>query len=207
MKQPDSTAKHEIGHALVQALYSIGPQFVTIRQVNGLWEGQSLPDQTANQNKNYARMWVSQIAGPIAQICSAPESLGEVGEQFSSSLLETALAFGEAEQNNLDELGWSSDLIQSHILWHARTVKGVKNNPKFYADGGFLYEAEKVLFRAFRDKDLQCELANLALVLIRCGTIEGGFFLQQAKHALALPVWNALRQLDMDFELPFTIKN
>lgn len=192
----DAVAIHELGHALVQAALGIGPQQIRIYEAEGGgWQGQSLPSEKAITNELFGRLLASQMAGPIAQICLAPASLGTFREEFTDKLLIPALDLRERDENALCRLLWASDL-ERHVLPFA---KSVRNNPfvkPFYEMGGFLFSAESAIFKAFKAETISRQMDSLSSKLVEVLGIDGEEFHSLARPTLDLPIWNDLRSMD-----------
>lgn len=205
------TAKHEVGHALVQSILGIGPQHVEVRNENDLWAGQSLPFPHANEDNHFVKLLVSQMAGPIAQVCSAPESIAERLGVVTDNLIDVLLRFDNPTQNEvLNDLGWFGDLRgineSSPVLRLAGTTKNARKVPCFYETGAFVFAAEEVLFDIFRDIKVSSEVSCIARKLTVVGKFDGAHFQQLAFDVLKLEAWQPLRMLDLDFLPPFKRK-
>jgi hypothetical protein len=201
-----TAAKHELGHALVQTLVGIGPQAVKIWETEEGWQGQSLPFEGANCNELFNKLLVSQLAGPIAQICSAPESLGDFSGVFSIGLLEPALELGAARLECLNHLLWASDL-ERHVLPLASTFRFIKCESCFYQKGAFVFQAEECLFRAFNDDQILGGMGELAKTVANIQSLETEQFREIASDVLSAPAWSELLALDLDFPPPFNFKD
>lgn len=203
------TAKHEVGHALVQSFFGIGPQHVEVRNENGLWPGQSLAFSYANEEKHYVKLLVSQMAGPIAQVCSAPESIPQTLGVITNNLMDVLLRFDQPTRSEiLDDLGWRGDLEgqSSPVLWLAGKNKHVRKVQHFYDDGAFIFAAEEVLFEIFKDSQVSRGIDLIAQKLTLAGKLDGADFKQLSAYVLEFDAWNPLKVLDLDFLPPFKLK-
>ena len=200
-----SAAKHEIGHALVQALFTIGPVSLRIEQrYHGGWEGESRPEELATSEEFWARMMASQIAGPICQICLAPESLGEFQDHFLDTLLKPSIALLSVDKEALNKLLWGEDLLSSPVIFFAKRSASMPLKDLVYFDGGFLYRAERILFEIFRDSRFRDDATALASRLVDQKTLPGDTFRHLASDTLQNAQWKAL--LEMDWDIPINFK-
>jgi hypothetical protein len=206
MKVPLAVAKHEIGHALTQRILGIGPQHIKLCEANGLFTGQSLPLKNANSDENYARLLTSEMAGPIAQICTAPESLESLESNFSDSLLIPALGLSKDVTRPLNALGWESDLIRSQILFLTEKFQHVSTHARFYERGGFVFDVERQLFAIFKTPLMRDHVSHIASSLVERRFLDGKDFGEAAIEALQNPSWATLITLDLNFS-PFKLKN
>lgn len=201
MRDPFSTAVHECGHASVQAVLGVGPRRVLIKCDSGGWSGQSLPNEDANSDKKIVRFLVTQLAGPIAQIVVASESLGDLRDRFRDALLEPTLALLSDPDRPINRLGWEGDLRRCGLETIARSVESCWSHKPIYRRGGFLFRAERALFDVFRAESIQAGLVEIANVLVRQESIDGDAFRSLAADVLRSSAWENLQSMDLSFDL------
>lgn len=201
-----AVAKHEVGHALTQRVLGIGPQHIKLNEANGQFTGQSLPTENANSDENFARLMTSEMAGPIAQICTAPESLEGLESNFSDTLLLPALELSKDSSRPLNALGWEGDLLRSQILFLTEKSAPLSHDIKYYKRGGFIFAVESQLFPIFRTRQIQNCIRQIASGLVESRFIDGHDFGVTASEALQSSAWSGLLSLDLNFS-PFKFKN
>jgi hypothetical protein len=109
--KPLSVAYHEIGHAIVQALFDLGPDSLNIREENGGWYGHAKMFKSA-ETAPQELLDLMAMAGPIAQLVFDESSLGDYAAMLRPSILDrhTELLSKEMDCRILLEIHWGGDL-------------------------------------------------------------------------------------------------
>ncbi len=174
-----SAAFHEIGHGVIQAVTDLGPDRLVIREEAGGWFGHAKLSKTA-ETASVQLLDLMSLAGPVAQLIFAEESLGRYADMLRESILDRSsdLLGSEPLGRIIMELHWAGDLQNnSQLLVRARQAAGGGVMHPF----AYLSAEEKALRAFFKVPEVEALVRDHATQLATVHEVDAGTFIQDAK--------------------------
>jgi hypothetical protein len=159
-----TAAIHELGHALVACCLDVPFEHVEIvlgRKGRPGWSGHCKLKSEAFQRPQI-QLDAFQLGGPLAQKVMCPESLGQYHSMFANSVFEHCEALSQDNYKILNNIGWSSDLVNHPLLHIACKLRLTPKDLWGAFPGGWLFDLEAQLVQVLTDPSVQESVTGLS---------------------------------------------